>query len=115
MIFAASARPLLSYLLSGDVIAVNAGVQYILIRCAAMFALVPASCLKNSLNSMERTLFPTISGFVEIAIRYIFPLTASDSLGFAAVPLTDGVSWLALTVLLLVGHIIEVNRLKIKI
>lgn len=115
VIFAASARPLLSYLLNGDVIAVNAGVQYILIRCVAMFALVPASCLKNSLNSMERTLFPTVSGFVEIAIRYIFPLTASASLGFAAVPLTDGVSWLALTAFLLVGYIIEINRLKIKI
>lgn len=114
VIFASSARPLLSYLLSGNELAVNAGVEYLLIRCVSMFALVPASCFKNSLNSMKRTLFPTVSGVLEITIRYIFPLTMSAALGFTAVPLTDGVSWLALTVFLFVGYIVETSRLKRK-
>ncbi|MBR5869249.1 MAG: polysaccharide biosynthesis C-terminal domain-containing protein, partial [Clostridia bacterium] len=112
VIFLFATRPLLSFLLNGEAVAVEAGTTYLWIRCFAMFVLAPAACLKNVLNSLGKTLFPTISGFCEVGIRYLIPITLSGPLGFVSVPLTDVAAWFFLAVFLGIGYLREIKYLK---
>ncbi|NLE12079.1 MAG: MATE family efflux transporter [Clostridiales bacterium] len=109
MLFAA--RPLMSLMIDGGSVAVDAGVLYLRVRCTAMFILTLAAVFKPVLAALGRPLFPTISGFIEVAVRYIVPLTLTPLLGFAAVPLTDAIIWLILAVFLTGAYIFEFNRL----
>jgi len=86
-------------------------VLYLRVRCTAMFILTLAAVFKPVLAALGRPLFPTISGFIEVAVRYIVPLTLTPLLGFAAVPLTDAIIWLILAVFLTGAYIFEFNRL----
>ncbi|MBR4866545.1 MAG: MATE family efflux transporter [Clostridia bacterium] len=113
VIFLFATRPLLSFLLNGEPVAVEAGTTYLLIRCFAMVVLAPAACLKNVLNSLGKTLFPTISGFCEVGIRYLVPIALSGRLGFVSVPLTDVAAWLFLAVFLEIGYIRESRSLTL--
>ena len=102
----------MNFMLGGEVIAVEAAKTYLLTRCGAMFTLTFAAGFKNVLNSMGRTAFPTISGFIEIGVRYLIPLTLSEILGFYCVPLTDAVSWTVLAVFLTVAYFIEIRKME---
>lgn len=105
-------EPLMNFMLGGEGIAVEAAKTYLLTRCGAMFTLTFAAGFKNVLNSMGRTAFPTISGFIEIGVRYLIPLTLSEILGFYCVPLTDAVSWTVLAVFLTVAYFIEIRKIE---
>lgn len=111
VIFFFAAQPLLAFLLDGGE-TVAAGVMYLRIRCTAMFILTFAAVYKNVLNALGRPMFPTISGFVEIAARYVIPLLLAAPLGFLCVPLTDALSWLILTLFLAPAYWYEMKRLK---
>lgn len=115
VVFTFCTVPLLSYLLAGDVVAVDAGATYLRIRCAAMLVLTFAAGFKSVLNALGRTVFPTVSGFIEIGIRYLIPITLSESLGFLSVPLTDAVAWFVLAVFLAVGYFVEIKKIKLEI
>lgn len=105
-------RPLLSYLLSGDEVGTEAGLLYLDIRICAMFVLAFAAVFKNVTSSLGKPFFPMISGFLEIAVRYIVPLTLTSVIGFAAVPLTDAITWTMLALFLTPAYIYEFNKLK---
>jgi len=105
---------LLTFILSGNKTAVNAGITYLSVRCLAMFILTPAAFYKNILPSIGKPFFPTISGFMEIAVRYLFPLLSADSLGFISVPLTDAVSWTMLALMLTIAFKYEFKKLILK-
>ena len=112
LIFLFASRPLLSLIIKEGKIAVNAGVTYLYIRCTAMFVLTFAAVYKAVLTALGRPLFPTISGFLEIAARYIVPITLSQKLGFISVPLTDALTWLMLAVFLTPAYIYEFKKLQ---
>ena len=99
-------------MLNGETVAVGAAKTYLLTRCGAMFTLTFAAGYKNVLNSMGRTTFPTVSGFIEIGVRYLIPLTLSGVLGFICVPLTDAVSWTVLAVFLTIAYFIEIRKIE---
>lgn len=114
----------LSYLLSGPILnsfldqnetAVNAGKLYLLIRCTAMFILTPAAFYKSVLPAIGKPFFSTLSGFLEIGVRYVFPLLMAEKLGFISVPLTDAVTWLMLAVILTAAFYYEFKKIKAKI
>jgi Na+-driven multidrug efflux pump len=107
-----AAEPLMSFMLNGETVAVGAAKTYLLTRCGAMFTLTFAAGYKNVLNSMGRTAFPTLSGFIEIGVRYLIPLTLSGVLGFICVPLTDAVSWTVLAVFLAIAYFIEIRKIE---
>ena len=106
------AKPLLEWLLRGEQVAVGAGVLYLKIRCTAMFILTFAAIYKTALNALGKPLIPTVSGFAEIAVRYIFPITMSAHFGFACVPLTDAVTWLMLAILLSAAYFVEFSKIS---
>ena len=91
-------RPLLNSMLNENKVAINAGMLYLFIRCLSMFVLTPAAIYKSVLPAIGKPFFSTISGFLEIGIRFIFPLLTSSILGFSVVPLTDTVSWIMLSI-----------------
>lgn len=105
-------KPLLEWFLIGDKVAVDAGVMYMRTRCTAMFILTFAAIYKTTLNALGKPMFPTISGFAEIAVRYIFPIITSAHLGFACVPLTDAVTWLMLALVLSVAYFFEFSKIS---
>lgn len=105
-------RPLLSFILKGDEFAVDVGYLYFAIRCTSMFVLSFAAIYKNVLTGLGRPLFPTISGFMEIAVRYIIPITLSQRLGFVSVPLTDAVTWIMLAFFLAPAYFYEIKKLE---
>lgn len=113
----------LSYLLSGPILnsfldqnetAVNAGRLYLLIRCTAMFILTPAAFYKSVLPAIGKPFFSTLSGFLEIGVRYAFPLLTAEALGFISVPLTDAVTWLMLAAILTAAFYYEFKKTKAK-
>ncbi len=106
------AKPLMVFLLNGDQVGVNAGRTYLFIRGFSMFILIIPSILKNALSALGRPLFPAVSGFVEIASRFAVPILLTKILGFAAVPLTDTISWLIIGLLLIFAYQIEIKKVK---
>lgn len=110
-----TSEPLIQVLMGAGATAIDAGVTYLRIRCTAMFVLTLAAVYKNVLNALGRPLFPTISGFLEIGVRYIIPLVLAPVLGFLSVPLTDAISWLMLAVFLMPAYFVEVRRLQNKV
>lgn len=107
-----TSEPLIQVLMGAEATAIDAGVTYLRIRCTAMFVLTLAAVYKNVLNALGRPLFPTISGFLEIGVRYIIPLVLAPVLGFLSVPLTDAISWLMLALFLMPAYFVEVRKLQ---
>ncbi len=105
-------RPLLSFIIKDSAVAVDAGVLYLKMRCTAMFILTFASVYKTVLTGLGKPLFPTISGFLEIIVRYLIPIMFSAKLGFVSIPLTDAVTWLVLAVFLTPCYIYEIKKLQ---
>ncbi len=109
-VFAASRRMLEFLITDGDK-AVTAGVNYLYVRSVAMFVLAVGSCYKSILNALEKPLFPLISGFLEIAVRYAAPfLLVANGFGFMSIPLTDAISWIVIAVFLLFAYFHETKR-----
>jgi putative MATE family efflux protein len=104
------ARPILNALLSGETVGVEAGILYLNIRTVAMFWLTIAAVYKSVIVALGKPFFATVSGFLEIAVRYIVPITLAASLGFAAVPMTDAITWLMLAVFLMPAYIYEFKK-----
>ena len=115
MVVLFTARPLLTLLIKDSPIAVDAGVSYLFIRCTAMFILTFAAIYKNVLAALGKPFFPTVSGFLEIAVRYVIPITLAPTLGFFSVPLTDAATWLMLAILLTPAYIYEIRNLQKRI
>lgn len=93
--------------------AVEAGIMYLKVRCTAMFVLAVASVFKLVLTGLGRPLYPTLSGVLEIAVRYIAPVVmVARGVGFLSVPLTDAAAWAAIAVLLFGGYLIEMKGIE---
>lgn len=107
-------KPLLNSMLNQNKVAINAGMLYLFIRCLSMFVLTPAAIYKSVLPAIGKPFFSTLSGFLEIGIRFIFPLLTSSILGFSVVPLTDTVSWIMLSILLIFAFYYEFKKIRIK-
>lgn len=105
-------RPLIILLLGGGTeTAVNAGLTYLNMRCFSMFALTFAAVYKSVLPAIGSTFFTTLSGFLEIGVRYLIPILFSKRLGFVSVPLTDAVAWIMLAVMLAVAYHYEFGKI----
>ncbi len=104
-------KPLLYFALDENEIAVSAGYTYLLIRSLSMFILTPAAIYKSLLPAIGKPFFSTFSGFVEIGIRFVFPLLFSQLLGFKVIPLTDSFTWLILAVFLTAAYHHEFNKI----
>ena len=99
------------FILDKSNIAVNAGMLYLFIRCFSMFLLTPAAIYKSVLPALGKPFFSTVSGFLEIGVRFVFPFLLSNKLGFSVVPLTDTFSWLFLAVLLTLAYFYEFKKI----
>ncbi|MBQ5808020.1 MAG: MATE family efflux transporter, partial [Tidjanibacter sp.] len=88
----AVARPILNALLSGETVGVEAGLLYLDIRTVAMFWLTLAAVYKSVIVALGKPFLATVSGFLEIGVRYLVPIILAASLGFAAVPMTDAIT-----------------------
>lgn len=104
-------KPILMFILDKSNIAVNAGMLYLFIRCFSMFLLTPAAIYKSVLPALGKPFFSTVSGFLEIGVRFVFPFLLSNKLGFSVVPLTDTFSWLFLAVLLTLAYFYEFKKI----
>jgi putative MATE family efflux protein len=105
------ARPILSALLSGETVGVEAGILYLDIRTVAMFWLTIAAVYKSVIVALGKPFFATVSGFIEVAVRYIVPIALGASIGFSAVPMTDAITWLVLAVFLMPAYIYEFKKI----
>ena len=93
--------------------AISAGILYLKVRCTAMFILAVASVFKLVLTGLGRPLYPTLSGVLEIAVRYAAPVAmVARGVGFLSVPLTDASAWAAIAVLLFGGYLIEMKKIE---
>lgn len=106
------ANPLLGYILDENDIAVKAGFTYLLIRGLSMFVLTPAAIYKSVLPAIGNPFFSTFSGFLEIGVRFVFPLLFSKALGFNVIPLTDTFTWIILAVLLTAAYYYEFKKVQ---
>lgn len=108
-------RTLIKALLgSASETALNAGMTYLNMRSVSMLVLTFAAVYKSVLPALGKTFFTTLSGFLEIGVRYLIPILFSKKLGFISVPLTDSVSWLMLAVLLCFAYFYEFRKLERK-
>jgi Na+-driven multidrug efflux pump len=107
----AVARPILNALLSGETVGVEAGLLYLDIRTVAMFWLTLAAVYKSVIVALGKPFLATVSGFLEIGVRYLVPIILAASLGFAAVPMTDAITWLMLAVFLTVAYMYEFKKI----
>jgi putative MATE family efflux protein len=105
------AKPILNILLSGEATGIEAGLLYLDIRTIAMFWLTLAAVYKNVIVALGKPFFSTVSGFLEIAVRYAVPITLASSFGFAAVPLTDAITWLMLAAFLMPAYMYEFKKI----
>ena len=105
-----TAKPILNALLSGDAVGIEAGLLYLDIRTVAMFWLTLSAVYKNVIVALGKPIFATASGFVEIAARYAIPLILVNFLGFAAVPMTDAITWLILSALLMPAYMYRLKK-----
>lgn len=106
------AKPFLRFMLEDNTTAVEAGFLYLCIRCLSTLFLTPAAIYKNLLPAIGKPLFSTMSGFLEIGVRFAFPLLLSQSLGFSVVPLTDTVAWFAISLLVFFAYTYEFRKLR---
>ena len=67
-------KAFLGFMLNNDKTAVQAAYLYLCIRCASTVVLTPAAIYKNILPAIGKPLFSTVSGFLEIGMRFLFPL-----------------------------------------
>lgn len=108
-----AARPLLALMITDNAQAVEAGVMYLRVRSLAMFILPVGCCCKSVLNALGKPLFPTLSGILEIAVRYAAPLVlVAHGAGFLSVPLTDAAAWTAIAVFLALAYLIEMQKIE---
>lgn len=107
-------KPMLNFMLDGNAVAVKAGCLYLLIRCVSMLVLTPAAIYKSILPAIGKPFFSTLSGFMEIGARFMFPLLLSQTLGFSVVPLTDTFTWCLLTALLVPAYYYEFKKIMKK-
>ena len=105
-------KPLLTFMLNKNVTAINAGMLYLFIRCISMFVLTPAAIYKSVLPAIGKPFFSTFSGFLEIAVRFLFPFIFTDMLGFSVVPLTDSFSWLLLAIMLTFSFYTQFKKIQ---
>lgn len=103
-------KPILIFVLDKNNEAVNVSMLYLFIRCLSMFLLTPAAIYKSVLPAIGKPFFSTLSGFLEIVVRFAFPFLLSDKLGFSVVPLTDTFSWLVMAVLLSLAYFYEFQK-----
>jgi Na+-driven multidrug efflux pump len=99
------------YLILGEnETAIRAGMLYLTIRCCAMFILTPAAIYKSVLPAIGKPFFSTLSSFIEVGIRFLFPTIFATILGFASVPLTDAFTWLVLAIFLALAYHLEFQK-----
>lgn len=99
------------YLILGEnETAIRAGMLYLTIRCCAMFILTPAAIYKSVLPAIGKPFFSTLSSFIEVGIRFLFPMLFANLLGFASVPLTDAFTWLVLAIFLALAYHLEFQK-----
>lgn len=103
---------ILSFIMERNQTAMNSANLYLTIRMLSAYALIPAACYKSILPALKRTLYPTVSGFVEVIIRFVAPVMLVNSFGFVGVPLTDTVSWVILAIFFIVVYPIEMRKVK---
>lgn len=94
----------------GEKSVIQSGNMYLTIRMLSAFALVPAACLKTVLPGLKRTLYPTISGFAEVAIRFVSPVILVKNWGFLGVPLTDTITWCFLALFFIAAYPSEMKK-----
>lgn len=91
---------------------INSGNLYLTVRVLSGFALIPAVCYKTLLPALGRTKFVTISGFMEVAIRFISPSLLINTFGFVGVPLTDTLTWCMLALFFIIIYPFEVRKVE---
>lgn len=107
-----AAKPFLRFMLNGNKTAVSAGFVYLCVRCVSTIVLTPAAIYKSLLPAIGKPFFSTLSGFLEIGVRFLFPLFFSKSLGFSVVPLTDTAAWVFIAILVVFAYYYEFSKLK---
>ena len=105
-------RPILTSVFDGNTTAIDAGCLYLYIRAASMLVLTPAAIYKSILPAIGKPLFSTLSGFIEIGVRFLFPMLLSHLLGFSVVPLTDSFTWCMLAAMLMISYHFEFGKCK---
>ncbi len=100
-------RPILTSVFDGNTTAIDAGCLYLYIRAASMLVLTPAALYKSILPAIGKPLFSTLSGFLEIGVRFLFPMLLAQVLGFSVVPLTDTFTWCILAAMLMISYHFE--------
>lgn len=103
---------ILRFVVGDNQTAVESGTLYLTVRLLSAYALIPAACIKNILPAMGRTLSPSVSSFIEIAIRFVSPILLVANLGFVGVPLTDGLTWAALAIFFIAVYPYEMRKIS---
>ena len=86
------------------------GTLYVNIHVLFMLVLVPLIVYKGALQALGRTLFPTISGFLEVAARLIVVMVFTRLYGFTGILLTDPITWTVTCVFFIVTYNIEIRK-----
>lgn len=107
-------RTILRFIVGDAENVITSGNLYLTIRLLSGFVLIPAACYKTALPAVGRTLSVTISGFVEVAIRFVSPILLVQNLGFVGVPLTDTLTWAVLALFFIIAYPLEMKKVKVE-
>lgn len=105
-------KPLLTALYGyGEATAKNAALL-MNIKLCTIFFLIPLVFYKAVLQALGKPLFPTLSGFLEITVRYVVATQITKAFGFLGVALTDPITWIITCVFFIITYRYEFKKLE---
>lgn len=103
---------ILRFMVGNEQSVISSGNLYLTIRVLAGYMLIVIASCKSVLPAMGRTFYVTVSGFVEVAIRFISPVLLVQNLGFIGVPLSDAFTWTVLALFFAVVYPVEMRKVN---
>lgn len=82
------------------------------VKLLTCFALIPLVVFKCALQAVGKPFFPTISGFVEIAVRFIMATQLTKIFGFLGVALTDPATWVVTCIFFIIVYRFEFAKIE---
>lgn len=93
-----------------DATVLDAGVMYIQIGVRFFYVLGPLFILRCTLQGLGKKIVPLVSSGLELATKIIFALIIVPRLGYYGVALTEPISWIIMTIPLIVVYLLKRPR-----
>ena len=82
------------------------------VKAISIFSIVPLVFFKGIMLALGKPLFPTISGFVEMAIRFIVAIKLTEMFGMWGIALTEPLTWSVTGIFLMIAYRYEFKKIE---